>query len=180
MNLAIASSLSERLLASDGLAEADRRTLVQAAARLRRAARDGGPAPLLAGRHVAIAAAEPSACADADATAAEAVFERAARALGARVSRIAPDLLCDDGQADCQSTCHAAARLIPRLYDAVDCHVGSAAHALALHREAGVPVYLALAGEAHPIRQLMAELEGEDEDAVLVSLVQAVLVETLA
>ena len=178
MNLAIAPSLSERLLAAGGLAEADRCALVQAAARLRRAARDGSAAPLLAGRHVAIAAAEPSG--GDGAAPAEAVFERAARALGARVSRIAPDLLCDDSQADCQSTCHAAARLLPRLYDAVDCHIGSAAHALALQREAGVPVYLALAGESHPIRALMAELEGEDADAVLVSLVQAVLVETLA
>lgn len=175
MNLAIVPSLSERLLASGGLAEADRRRLVQSAARLRLAARDGGVAALLAGRHVAIAAAEPTASAHA-----EALFERAARALGARVSRIAPDLLCDDGESNCQTTCHAAARLIPRLYDAVDCHIGSAVHALALQREAGVPVYLALAGDAHPIRELLAELGDDDEDAALVSLVQAVLVETLA
>ncbi len=37
--LAIAPSLSERLLAAGGMAEADRRAIVQAAARLRRAAR---------------------------------------------------------------------------------------------------------------------------------------------
>lgn len=178
MNLATASSLSERLLAAGGLAEADRRVLVQSAARLRRAARDGGAAAFLAGRHVAIAAAERSAVADA--APAEGVFERAARALGARVSRIAPDLLCDDGQSNCQTACHAAARLIPRLYDAVDCHIGSAAHALALHRAAGVPVYLALAGATHPIRELMAELGDDDADAALTSLVQAVLIETLA
>jgi hypothetical protein len=66
------------------------------------------------------------------------------------------------------------------LYDAVDCHLGEAADALALQRQTGVPVYLALGGARHPIRALLADMPGEDAEAALASLVQAVLVETLA
>lgn len=163
------ATLSERLLAPAGIAADDRAALLRTALRLRRAAADGALAPLLAGRHVAIAS-------DAGHAADEDVFERAAAQLGARVSRIAPDLL----HADAVSARHAAARLLPRLYDAVDCHQGEARHALALQRQSGVPVYLALAGARHPIRTLLPDLPGEDRDGALVSLVQAVLVETLA
>ena len=160
-----AATLSERLLAA-ALEAHDRETLLQAAQRVRRAARDGGAARLLAGRHVAIAAA-------AGATPAQALFERAALQLGARVSHIAPDILCHGEHA-------ATARLLPRLYDAIDCHLGSTSHALALHRRCGVPVYLTLGGARHPIRALVDELARLDGELALVNLMQAVLVETLA
>ena len=165
------ATLSERLLATSAVDADDRRLLLRTAQRVRRATRDGVAATLLAGRHVAIAAD-----AGAVATPAEALFAHAAAQLGARVSRIAPDLLGHDGA----PARDAAARLLPRLYDAVDCHLGEAGHALALQRQSGVPVYLALAGARHPIRALMAELPGDDAEAALTSLVQAVLVETLS
>jgi len=163
------ATLSERLLAANDLHDDDRRRLLRTALRLQRAAQHGGAMLLLAGRHVAIAA-------DAGTTPAQDVFERAAAQLGARVSRIAPDLLRHDGA----PARHAAARLLPRLYDAVDCHLGEAGHALALQQQTGVPVYLALGGQQHPIRALLAEMPGDGIDSALTSLVQAVLVETLA
>ena len=166
-NAAAVATLSERLL-SAALDARDRQALLQTALRLQRTANDAGTARLLAGRHVAIAA-------DADATPAQALFERAAVRLGARVSRIAPDILHHDEHANC-----AAARLLPRLYDAIDCHLGSPRHALAMHRRCGVPVYLALGGARHPIRSLIDGLPHLDGELALISLVQAVLVETLA
>ena len=163
------ATLSERLLAPAGIGATDRESLLRTALRLHRAALDGTLAPLLAGRHVAIAS-------DAGRTPAEDLFERAATRLGARVSRISLDLL----RADATPARHAAVRLLPRLYDAVDCEQGQACHALALQRRSGVPVYLALAGAGHPLRALLSELPADDPDAALTSLVQAVLVETLA
>ena len=167
-----AASLSERLLAGAPMALHDRAALLQTALRLRRAAGADGTARLLAGRHVAIAG-------DAPRTAAGALFERAAAGLGARVSRIAPDLLCHDEP----SGEIAAGRLLARLYDAVDCHRGGARRALELQRLSGVPVFLGLGGPRHAIRSLVAELAdtaGVDAESALASLVQAVLVETLA
>ncbi len=167
-----AATLSERLLANATLEARDRQTLLQTAQRLQRAARDGGAARLLSGRHVAIAIAAE---AEAGATPARALFERAALQLGARVSRIAPGILGHGEHAARAAT----ARLLPRLYDAIDCHLGSTGHALALHRGCGVPVYLALGGARHPIRALVDELAGIDGELALFRLVQAVLVETL-
>ena len=163
------ATLSERLLAADSIADDDRCLLLRTAQRLQRAARQGRATLPLAGRHVAIAA-------DAGTTPAEDLFVRAATLLGARVSRIAPDLLSHDGA----SARRVAARLLPMLYDAVDCHHGEADHALALQRQSGVPVYLALGGTRHPIRALLGDMPGDDAEAALTSLVQAVLVETLA
>lgn len=163
------ATLSERLLAPAGIGADDRAALLRTALRLRRAVHEGSVTRVLAGRHVAIASG-------AGPTPAEGLFERAALQLGARVSRIAPDLL----RADTAPMRPAAARLLPRLYDAVDCHLGEACHALALQLQSGVPVYLALAGTQHPIRALLVDMPDDDPDAALTSLVQAVLVETLA
>ena len=165
----MAAALTERLLAGQALDAADRQALLRTALRLRRTAHAAVVPALLAGRHVAIA------CTAGD-TPAQAVFERAARLLGARVSRIAPDLLFDASDA----TTAPATRLLARLYDAVDCHAGGTERALALHRQSGVPVYLGLGGAAHPIRALLGELGPIDDADALLCLVQAVLIETLA
>jgi ornithine carbamoyltransferase len=169
------ASLTERLLATAALDEEDGRRLLASARRLRRAARNGGSMWLLKGRHVAVVG-------EAGASQGESLFEIAATQLGARVSRITSDVLLGDTP---QATA-AAARMLPRLYDALGCHGLSVERALALHRQAGVPVYLALGGAGHPIRQLLGEMSNDpdaapdrppDEDLTL--LMQAVLVETL-
>ncbi len=169
------ASLSERLLSSAELDEDDARRLLASARRLRRAARDGDAVRLLKGRHIAIEG-------EMGPNHREDPLEMAATRLGARVSWIMSNLLQDD-------TANAAAttaRLLPRLYDAVECNSISGERALALHRLAGVPVYLALGGARHPIRALLPVFAGDLEspldrspDADLTLLMQAVLVETL-
>ena len=169
------TSLSERLLSLATLDDDDARRLLASARRLRRATRGGEPVRLLKGRHVATEGERrPDARAD--------LFEVAATSLGARVSWIPSSLLLDE-------TAQAAAtttRLLPRLYDALECKSVARERAVTLHRLAGVPVYLDLGGVRHPIRGLLAAMAGEPEDAQnwsadedLMMLMQAVLVETL-
>ena len=167
------ATLSERLLSAAELDEDDGRRLLASARRLRRATRDGAPVRLLKGRHVAIEG-EMSPHHGAD------LFEIAATRLGARVSWIMSDLLLDD------TSQAAAARVLPRLYDALECNSMSAERALELHRQVGVPVYLDLGGARHPIRGLLCAIASDTEaapdrspDEDLTLLMQAVLVETL-
>jgi len=164
-------SLSRQLLDGDGLGSDERRTIVEAACRLRLAAREAGESLPLRGRHVAIAGDDhdtPSAL----------LFERAATSLGARVSRIGSAALLQG-----RGPAHAA-RMLGSLYDAIDVLPFAPEQARKLQEIAGVPVYADLGGEGGPLHGLMPALEQTQPqpcppDDTMLRLVQAVLVETM-
>ena len=143
-------------------------TLLASARALQRAACAGATRPLLRGKNLGLLC-------EADDGAAE-LFRRAAAELGARVSHIPPSLseLSTPGE-----VLHTA-RLLGRLYDAVEC-LGMAP---ALVREvgdgAGVPVYDGLASPHHPTARLAGLLGGETSEVENRRYVlQAVLLSTL-
>jgi ornithine carbamoyltransferase len=169
----MSSTLVHRFLAGEGPHEAERRELLQTARRLGAAARSGHMPHILKGCHVAVAAAP-------GADLAPRYFEDAAIALGAHVSHITEDAL----QAACANP--EWARMLGRLYDAVDCGRLDREAAIGLERAAGIPMFSGLGDEGHPVRQLLAELGGEGASGAdasreaLLELVEAVLVATVS
>jgi len=107
---------------------------------------------------------------NADAT----LFREAAEALGASVSHIHPDLAPAGGVAG--GSLLRTARLLGRLYDAIECQGLAAALVVQLGREAGVPVFDGLATPGHSVAQLALQLDGgEPLEKKRRLLVQAVL-----
>jgi len=166
------SLIAHRFLVGEALHETERQEILRLARRLRAEALAGRPGTPLAGRHVAVVAAK------ADSPAVQ-IFDEAACWLGAHVSRI-DGLAIDTGR-----TRAALARLMGSLYDAVDCVDASDGSALALEQLCDMPTFLGLGGEWHPIRQLLPALNdatpahAASEHADLISLIQAVLVESI-
>lgn len=146
--------LAQRMLSAETLSPADAQALLGTAQALRRAAEGGMEQRLLRGKNIAVLCSDPG-CESASA------FETAARALGARVSRIAPDAA-------------EAAPLLGKLYDAVECDEMPAPVVARLQRELGVPVFNGPARAGHPLGKLAA---CEDDRTYLL---QALLVNTLA
>ncbi|HEX6704839.1 MAG TPA: ornithine carbamoyltransferase [Albitalea sp.] len=122
--------------------------LAQARA-LQRAAKAGTPQPLLKGKNLGLLCAAGD---DADAL----LFRRAATELGAHVSHIRPSL---SEASTAQEVMHTA-RLLGRLYDAVECQGMPPALVGRISQAAGVPIYGGLASAAHPTAQLAEELDG--------------------
>jgi ornithine carbamoyltransferase len=130
----------------DSLSGRELRCLLAQAARLRDAGETAG-APLR-GRNLALLCeGEPGE----DVLA----LQQAATALGAQVARLRAGDTCPDGKTVDQAT----ARLLGRLYDAIDCSGLPAGQLEFIAREAGVPVFNGLGGRDHPSRSL-AELLG--------------------
>jgi ornithine carbamoyltransferase len=166
-------SLSRHLLDADTLGADEARAIVQAACRLRLAAREAGTSLPLHGRHVAIAGDDHD-------TPSARLFERAATGLGARVSRIGSAALLEGRE----RALHAA-RMLGSLYDAVDVLPFAPEQARELQEIAGVPVYADLGADGGPLHRLLPVLEcaqpaGCAPDETLLRLVQAVLVETMS
>jgi ornithine carbamoyltransferase len=110
--------------------------------------------------------------------AAEAVlFRRAALELGAHVSYIRPSLSEFSTPGDVQHT----ARMLGRLYDAVECQGVTPALTRRIGAEAGVPVYDGIALPGHPTARLAALLGSDTslEDNRRFVL-QAVLLDSIA
>ena len=105
------------------------------------------------------------------------LFRDAASALGAHVSHIRAQLADLIQPDDVQQT----ARMLGRLYDAVECQGLAPSLVDVLRRDAGVPVYDGLASEAHPCAQLVDKIRAAEPSASLRELVvQAVLLSTIA
>ena len=102
-----------------------------------------------------------------------ALFTRAASALGARVAVLSADLAAPDPRDDAK-----VARLLSRLYDAIECQGLPAARVARIGRLAGLPAYCGLAGAGHPTAALVPLL-GLPADQARELLVQAALVATL-
>ena len=104
------------------------------------------------------------------------LFQRAALDLGAHVAHIRPDLSEPSTSAVFKHT----ARMLGRLYQAVECQGLPPAVVSEVGREAGIPVYDALASRDHPLAHLARFLDGDGEDERNRRLiVQAVLVSTV-
>lgn len=131
----------------DSLSSADIREVLDSARRLRLDVREGRAAAPLRGRNLALLN---------DAAPAEGAgsLRHAALGLGAQVSHLRPS----EARLSAADAADAAtARLLGRLYDAIDCEDMPAALVAEVAREAGVPVFNGLGGARHPTR-VLAEL----------------------
>jgi ornithine carbamoyltransferase len=125
--------------------------LLDSARRLRRAAQDGLVHRPLQGRNLGLIGQRE------DAPEAS-LFSAAARELGARVVWL-PDAPDGDNAAATDT-----ARLMGRLYDAIECQGLAPARVAWLREHTGVPVFDGLAGDAHPSAALADGLEGGAQD----------------
>ena len=133
----------------------DLEILLAQARLLKRAAEAGQATPLLRGRHIGLLCESGQAV---DALR----FRRAAEDLGAHVAHVRPNL-SEQGEA---RTLLETARLLGRLYDAVECQGLPSGLVRRLGGVAGVPVYDGVACANHPTAKL-AGLIGDakpDED----------------
>jgi len=159
-----------RSLSASGLSPSDARAVLATARRLQRAAQSGSMDQLLRGKKLGLLCAEPGG-------AEAALFRHAAETLGAHVAEIPPSLSESSSANDVTHT----ARLLGRLYDAVECQgmTPTLVHRIAC--EAGVPVYDGIASLVHPTALLTEQLDGDAPPADKRRLVvQAVLLSTIA
>ena len=137
---------------------------------LQRAARAGTTQPLLRGKNLGLLCEAEN---DGDA----ASFRRAAVELGAHVAHIRPSLWELSTPHEVQNT----ARMLGRLYDAVECQGMAPALLQQLGTDAGVPVYEGIASRDHPTAKLAELLGGDTSPADNRRFVlQAVLLSTIA
>ena len=104
------------------------------------------------------------------------LFTRAATELGAVVSHIRPSLSDLGTPAVRRDT----SQMLGRLYDGIECQGLPLELVAQIGREAGVPVYDAIAGKDHPTAGLARLLDGDDSDERKRQLLlQSVLLATL-
>jgi ornithine carbamoyltransferase len=161
---------SRRHDSADSMSAAEEIAVLDQARALRAAARKGVTQPMLRGKNFGLLCDredQPEAL----------LFRRAAVALGAHVAPIRPSLSERSTPGEVQHT----ARLLGRLYDAVECQGSSQALAARIGAEAGVPVYGGVASASHPTAKLAAIL-GDDgaSDDNRCFVVQAILLTTVS
>ena len=105
-----------------------------------------------------------------------ALFQRAASQLGAQVAHLRPSLSRFSTLHEVQHT----ARVLGRLYDAMDCVGMPADLVLEIGAAAGVPVFEAMSSSLHPMVRLAEQLDGLDIDDKRCAVMQAVLLGALA
>lgn len=165
------STFPSLALGSGDDADALARTLQQARALLDAAAA-GMPGAGLRGRKLALWCADASAAETAEAL----LFRRAATALGAHVALVQPGLTDDSTPEQVRAT----ARLLGRLYDAVECQGLAPALVQRFREIAGVPVYDGAATDRHATAALLSQLDGAAPAAdKRAALLQALLVHSL-
>lgn len=106
-------------------------------------------------------------------------FNAAASELGVRVSRIEPEAAWLQGKLD---DAPETARMLGRLYDAIDCEEVPEGFARELRQAVGIPVFDGLARKDHPLTGMLPQLsdDGRSVDAADQRyLVQAVLMHAL-
>lgn len=127
--------------------------LLSRARLLRHAALEGRPAPLLRGKNFGVLCEAQ----DSDDLA---LFRRAAEELGAHVATVRPRLSAASSAQEARHT----ARMLGRLYDAVECQGIDPALVRQIAQHAGIPVYQGAATASHPTARL-AELLGDTASA---------------
>ena len=129
----------------DALTRDDLRALLDMARSLKHAARAGAPQPLLRGKNLALLC-------DAEGGGPCDMFRDAATALGAQVARIRPS----EARLLDVASVQQSARVLGRLYDAIECEGMPPELVDEVERESAVPVFNGLCGDAHPVRALAA------------------------
>lgn len=139
------------------------------ASTLWRAGRDGQARPWLKGRRLGLL------CDDAESADAR-LFRRAADELGAHVSHVKATL----SERTPTPEVVATARMLGRLYDALECQGLAHDVVVQLRSAAGVPVFEGLATAQHPTAGWASRLGGDiPPEAARCVVLEAVLVETL-
>jgi len=131
--------------------EAD--SLLTRAQALQRAAQAGTIQPLLRGKNLGLLCEADDADAD--------LFRCAASELGAHVARIKPSL----SHLYCPTEVQRTARMLGRLYDAVECQGMAPALVQQVGDGAGVTIYDGVASPRHPTAQLAKQLGGDAAEA---------------
>lgn len=137
----------------DALSDSERRALADSAAALKRAAQAGGAHRPLQGKNLGLI------CEAQDSPEAG-LFERAAQGLGAHVVRIRPSVA---GLSDAHALAQTA-RVLGRLYDAIECQGLPAPLVEQIRLHAGVPVYDGLANERQSTEALAHQLDNGSVD----------------
>jgi ornithine carbamoyltransferase len=149
----------------------DRQALLNRARLLQQAAQSGSPQLLLRGKKLGLLQ-ESGDFNDCDSL----LFCKAAQALGAHVAHIRSTFTPDSVCAEVQDT----ARLLGRLYDAVECQGLTSSVVDELAATAGIPVYDGLASASHASAALAALLAGNEPlSDKRCYVVQAMLVATI-
>jgi ornithine carbamoyltransferase len=144
--------------------------LVAHARALKAAAQTGTAQPLLRGKKLGLLCEAPE---HADAM----LFCQAARELGAYVAHIRPRLDQHSPRDEVQHT----ARMLGRLYDAVECQGVPSELVRQMAEDAGVPMYEGIATALHPCAQLAEKVgSGTSSEDDRRFVVQAMLLSTLA
>ena len=145
--------------------------VVAQALALQRAALAGAVAPLLRGKNIGLLC-------DDDANAADAIlFRRAATELGAHVAHVRASLSERSTEMEVEHT----ARMLGRLYDAIECEGMPASVVQQVGHAVDMPVYDGIASPRHPTAALAERLGAESPpDDRRRFVVQAVLLASLA
>ena len=155
---------------ADAMSPSSLDALLAHARTLQRAAQAGATQSLLRGKNLGLL------CEATDAVDAE-LFRRAAIELGAHVAHLRPSL----SELSTPQEVRHTARMLGRLYDAVECQSMAPALVAQMGRDAGVPIYDGIASDQHPTATLAALLGGDTSPADNRRFVlQAVLLSTLA
>jgi ornithine carbamoyltransferase len=151
------------------LSPIDETAVLDQARRLQRLAAAGRVQPLLRGKNLGLL------CAD-DTQPQALLFRQAASELGAHVAHIGMSL---SERSSTQEVDHTA-RMLGRLYDAVECQGLPSALVLQMAAEAGIAVYDALAGNDALLARLACQL-GDEADLALSRrhALQALLLHTI-
>jgi ornithine carbamoyltransferase len=143
-------------------------SLLALARELLSASRAGPTGRVLRGKNLAVL------CDAVDADGAE-LFQRAASDLGAQVAHLRPSLSRFSTPQEVQHT----ARVLGRLYDAIDC-VGMPPDLVRqIGIAAGVPVFEEISSRQHPTASLADQLNGDAIDDRRCAVIQAVLLGAL-
>ena len=163
-------TLKHSLVAFENMSPRDVSAVLASARTLQRAAQAGTTQPLLRGKNLGLLC-------EADDDLDAALFRRAVVELGAHVAHIRPSLSELSTPQEVQHT----ARMLGRLYDAVECQGMAPALVQQVGTEAGVPVYDGIASQDHPTAKL-AELLGDEASPAdnRRFVLQAVLLSTIA
>ncbi|MEP7299927.1 MAG: ornithine carbamoyltransferase [Caldimonas sp.] len=123
---------------------------------------------LLAGKNLCLMCDSP----DADAAI---LFRTAAESLGARVAHVRPSLT----ELSAPVVVRETARMLARLYDAIECQGMAAELVGRIGQEAGGPVFNAISSDQHPTSALAARLPQGRSEGRRLSVLQAVLLSTI-
>lgn len=129
---------------------ADTGTVLARALALARAAKDGPPAPALRGKNIGLVGAAPGR-ADTE------LLQRAVTELGAKVAHVRPGWSAMSSPTEVADT----ARVLGRLYDAIDISGSPAALVRQVRHAAGVPVFDSLGSPDHPAARLAGNMADE-------------------